>query len=73
MTSQGDATVSTLPSTPGQHAMTKLLAYKLRTAEHPETLAYQDKEIIFSNGTRVLGADNKAAFTTAARTSRFCQ
>ncbi|AHG18805.1 peptidase T [Chania multitudinisentens RB-25] len=35
----------------------------LRTAEHPEILAYPDEEIIFSDGTSVLGADNKAAVT----------
>lgn len=35
----------------------------LRIAEHPEILAYQDEEIIFSDGTSVLGADNKAAVT----------
>lgn len=33
----------------------------LRTAEHPEILAYHGQEIIFSDGTSVLGADNKAA------------
>ncbi|CAI0702750.1 peptidase T [Serratia ficaria] len=35
----------------------------LRTAEHPEILAYRDEDIIFSDGTSVLGADNKAAVT----------
>lgn len=35
----------------------------LRTAEHPEILAYHGQEIIFSDGTSVLGADNKAAVT----------
>ena len=35
----------------------------LRVAEHPEILAYRDEEIIFSDGTSVLGADNKAAVT----------
>ncbi|KFK93314.1 MULTISPECIES: peptidase T [unclassified Serratia (in: enterobacteria)] len=35
----------------------------LRTAEHPEILAYPNEEIIFSDGTSVLGADNKAAVT----------
>ncbi len=35
----------------------------LRTAEHPEILAYPGEEIIFSDGTSVLGADNKAAVT----------
>ena len=35
----------------------------LRVAEHPEILPYQDQEIIFSDGTSVLGADNKAAIT----------
>lgn len=35
----------------------------LRVAEHPEILAYQDQQIIFSDGTSVLGADNKAAVT----------
>ncbi|KAE9528993.1 peptidase T [Testudinibacter aquarius] len=34
---------------------------KLKVAEHPEILAYQGQEIIFSDGTSVLGADNKAA------------
>nr|WP_024968119.1 peptidase T [Pantoea sp. IMH] len=35
----------------------------LRTAEHPEIAAYPGEEIIFSDGTSVLGADNKAAVT----------
>ncbi|MFB0713282.1 peptidase T [Buttiauxella noackiae] len=35
----------------------------LRTTEHPEILAYPNEEIIFSDGTSVLGADNKAAVT----------
>jgi tripeptide aminopeptidase len=35
----------------------------LRTAEHPEILPYQGEEIIFSDGTSVLGADNKSAVT----------
>ncbi|HGI7019714.1 TPA: peptidase T [Klebsiella aerogenes] len=35
----------------------------LRVYEHPEILAYRDEEIIFSDGTSVLGADNKAAVT----------
>nr|WP_314428769.1 peptidase T [uncultured Pantoea sp.] len=33
----------------------------LRVAEHPEILPYRGQEIIFSDGTSVLGADNKAA------------
>ncbi|MFZ7155314.1 peptidase T [Avibacterium avium] len=33
----------------------------LKVAEHPEILPYQGQEIIFSDGTSVLGADNKAA------------
>ncbi|MEB7859625.1 peptidase T [Raoultella ornithinolytica] len=35
----------------------------LRVAEHREILAYPDEEIIFSDGTSVLGADNKSAVT----------
>jgi tripeptide aminopeptidase len=35
----------------------------LRTAEHPEINAYPGEDIIFSDGTSVLGADNKAAVT----------
>jgi len=35
----------------------------LRVAEHPEILSYPGEEIIFSDGTSVLGADNKAAVT----------
>jgi len=35
----------------------------LRTSEHPEILPYQGEAIIFSDGTSVLGADNKAAVT----------
>lgn len=35
----------------------------MRVKEHPEILAYPDEEIIFSDGTSVLGADNKAAVT----------
>ncbi|MGR3807118.1 peptidase T [Pasteurella testudinis] len=33
----------------------------LKVAEHPEIQAYLGQEIIFSDGTSVLGADNKAA------------
>lgn len=35
----------------------------LRVADHPEIAAYHGQEIIFSDGTSVLGADNKAAVT----------
>ncbi|WP_426449167.1 peptidase T [Siccibacter colletis] len=35
----------------------------LRVAEHPEILNYPGEEIIFSDGTSVLGADNKSAVT----------
>ncbi|MEI7065447.1 peptidase T [Dickeya chrysanthemi] len=35
----------------------------LRVSEHPEILPYRDQEIIFSDGSSVLGADNKAAVT----------
>lgn len=132
VTSQSDPRVSTLPSTPGQHEMAKMLAQELRelgledividenatvtavkkgnvpgaprvgfithidtvdvglapdihpqilrfegqdlclnaeqniwlcTADHPEINAYPGEEIIFSDGTSVLGADNKAAVT----------
>jgi tripeptide aminopeptidase len=35
----------------------------IRTAEHPEILAYPNEDIIFSDGTSVLGADNKSAVT----------
>ncbi|WP_420820607.1 peptidase T [Serratia microhaemolytica] len=132
ISSQSNAAVSTLPSTPGQHEMAQLLAKELeqlgleqivvdqyatvtavkkgnvvgaprigfithtdtvdvglspdirpqilrftgediclnrdeqiwlRVEEHPEILAYRDQEIIFSDGTSVLGADNKAAVT----------
>lgn len=132
VTSQSDARVNTLPSTPGQHEMARMLAEELRalgleeividehatvtavkrgnvaaaprvgfithidtvdvglspdihpqilrftgedlclnakediwlrTAEHPEINAWPGEEIIFSDGTSVLGADNKAAVT----------
>lgn len=33
----------------------------LRVAEHPELLPYKGQDIIFTDGTSVLGADNKAA------------
>lgn len=33
----------------------------LRVAEHPELLKYKGQDIVFSDGTSVLGADNKAA------------
>jgi len=33
----------------------------LRVAEHPEIMRYQDQDVIFSDGTSVLGADNKSA------------
>ncbi|QLY27331.1 peptidase T [Bdellovibrio sp. KM01] len=35
----------------------------LRVSEHPEILPYKGQEIIFSDGTSVLGADNKSAVT----------
>lgn len=35
----------------------------LRVNDHPEIAAYQGQPIIFSDGTSVLGADNKAAVT----------
>ncbi|MBS0879561.1 peptidase T [Pantoea sp. JGM49] len=35
----------------------------LRVAEHPEIAPYHGQKIIFSDGTSVLGADNKAAVT----------
>ena len=35
----------------------------LKVEEHPEILRYAGEEIIFSDGTSVLGADNKAAVT----------
>lgn len=35
----------------------------LRVAEHPEIKPYKGQKIIFSDGTSVLGADNKAAIT----------
>lgn len=132
ITSQSQAGATTLPSTPGQHEMAKLLAQELRefglddvvidehatvtavkkgnvpgaprvgfithidtvdvglspdihpqvlrftgddlclnpekdiwlhASEHPEILAYPNEEIIFSDGTSVLGADNKSAVT----------
>ena len=33
----------------------------LRVSEHPELLKYKGQDIVFSDGTSVLGADNKAA------------
>jgi tripeptide aminopeptidase len=33
----------------------------MKTAEHPELLAYVGQDIVVSDGTSVLGADNKAA------------
>lgn len=38
----------------GQHIL-------MKTAEHPELLAYVGQDIVVSDGTSVLGADNKAA------------
>ncbi|WP_276853024.1 peptidase T [Enterobacter oligotrophicus] len=43
--------------------LNKEKAIWLRVKEHPEILAYPNEEIIFSDGTSVLGADNKAAVT----------
>ncbi|WP_038904705.1 peptidase T [Dickeya zeae] len=132
VTSQSNAAATTLPSTPGQMAMARLLAEELRTlglcqivcdenatvtavkpgntpsaprigfithidtvdvglspdihpqtlrftgedlclnpeqdiwlrvGEHPEIQPYRGQDIIFSDGTSVLGADNKAAVT----------
>lgn len=36
----------------------------LSVAEHPEILPYRGQDIIFSDGTSILGADNKAAIAT---------
>lgn len=36
----------------------------LRVAEHPEISQYKNQEILFSDGTSVLGADDKAAIAT---------
>lgn len=36
----------------------------LRLAEHPELAAYAGQDILFTDGTSVLGADNKAAIAT---------
>lgn len=36
----------------------------LRVAEHPEISQYKNEEILFSDGTSVLGADDKAAIAT---------
>ncbi|HFR4114594.1 TPA: peptidase T [Yersinia enterocolitica] len=49
--------------TGGDVCLNPALDIYLRTAEHPEILRYQGEEIIFSDGTSVLGADNKAAVT----------
>lgn len=134
VSSQSDSRASTLPSTPGQHQMARLLADELtalgldrveidehatvtavkrgnvpgaprvgfithidtvdvglsphihpqtlhfsgedlclnaqqgiwlRVDEHPEILPYRGQKIIFSDGTSVLGADNKAAVSVA--------
>lgn len=134
VSSQSDAKSTSLPSTPGQHAMAELLAAELRTLgleqvvidqhatvtavkrgnrptaprigfithidtvdvglspdikpqilrwqdedlclnadediwlrrdQHPEIAPYIGQEVIFSDGTSVLGADNKAAVTVA--------
>lgn len=43
--------------------LNKEKAIWLRINEHPEILAYPNEEIIFSDGTSVLGADNKSAVT----------
>ena len=110
VTSQSDAAVATLPSTPGQHELARLLEGELtglgladirrddnailtarlpgtragaprigfcahldtvdvglsphiwlRTDEHPEILPYAGQEVVVTDGTSVLGADNKAA------------
>ena len=37
----------------------------LRVAEHPEILPYRGEEILFGDGTSVLGADNKAGVAAA--------
>lgn len=36
----------------------------MKVSEHPELLAYKGQEILFSDGTSVLGADDKAAIST---------
>lgn len=43
--------------------LNKEKAIWLRVNEHPEILSYPNEEIIFSDGTSVLGADNKSAVT----------
>ena len=37
------------------------LDIKISVAQHPELNHYKDMDIIFTDGTSVLGADNKAA------------
>lgn len=53
----------TLRFTGGDLCLNKEQDIWLRPAERPEILPYLGEEIIFSDGTSVLGADNKAAVT----------
>lgn len=45
----------------GDVVLNKEQGIVLKVAEHPELNEYQDEDIIFTDGTSVLGADNKAA------------
>lgn len=47
--------------TGGDVCLNKELNISLKAADHPELAKYIDREILFSDGTSVLGADNKAA------------
>lgn len=48
----------------GDVLLNKELGISLKVSEHPEILPYKNEKIIFSDGTSVLGADNKAAIAT---------
>jgi tripeptide aminopeptidase len=45
----------------GDVVLNEELGIKIKFSEHPELELYEGEEIIFSDGTSVLGADNKAA------------
>lgn len=47
----------------GDVLLNKELGISIKLEEHPELAKYQGEEIIFSDGTSVLGADNKAAMS----------
>lgn len=59
-----DVTAQRLRFTGSDVCLNKQKNLWMKVSEHPELMAYQGQEILFSDGTSVLGADDKAAIST---------